>query len=84
NTRRGWCDIVADILSSAKEGERVTEIMYRTKLSYPHMKEYLKLLEDSGLLNYSNDSSTYKTTKTGLLVLKRYKEFRDLVFSDGR
>ncbi len=48
------------------------------------MKEYLKLLEDSGLLNYSNDSSTYKTTKTGLLVLKRYKEFRDLVFSDGR
>ena len=79
--RRGWCDIVADILTSAKNGERVTEIMYQTKLSYPHMKAYLGLLDGAGLLKH--EKSVYRTTESGLLCLKHYADFRGLVFADS-
>jgi predicted transcriptional regulator len=77
--RRGWCDIVADILTSAKDGERVTEIMYQTKLSYPHMKDYLKLLNSAGLIKH--DKTIYRTTESGLRCLKHYSDFRSLVFA---
>ncbi|MGI0020039.1 MAG: winged helix-turn-helix domain-containing protein [Nitrososphaera sp.] len=78
--RRGWCDIVADILTSAKGGERVTEIMYQTKLSYPHM-DYPLLLDGAGLLK--REKSVYQTTESGLLCLKHYADFRSLVFADS-
>lgn len=77
--RRGWCDIVADILVSTKDGTKITEIMYSTKLSYMHMQEYLKLLKDAGLLKYEKATKTYVTTKSGAKFLSSYDEITGLI-----
>lgn len=77
--RRGWCDIVADILVSTKDGTKITEIMYSTKLSYMHMQEYLKLLKDAGLLKYEKATKTYVTTKSGTKFLSSYNEITGLI-----
>ncbi len=82
--RRGWCDIVADILVSARDGTRITDIMYSTKLSYMHMQEYLKLLKNAGLLKYEKGSKTYMTTKSGDRFLSSYKEITGLVYPAGK
>lgn len=79
--RRGWCDIVADILVSTKDGTKITEIMYSTKLSYMHMQEYLKLLKDAGLLKYEKATKTYVTTKSGAKFLSSYHEITGLISS---
>lgn len=78
--RRGWCDIVADILVTTRDGMRITDIMYSTKLSYMHMQEYLKLLRNAGLLKYEKASKTYTTTKSGDRFLSSYKEITSLVY----
>ena len=82
-TKRGWVDIVADILVSTKNGENITDIMYQTRLSYPHMKEYLNLLQEAGLLAYAEDTRMYQTTKKGLVCLKSYGDIRQMVFPKG-
>jgi predicted transcriptional regulator len=80
--KRGWVDIIADILVSAKNGENITDIMYQTRLSYPHMKEYLDLLEEAGLLDYDKRRKMYMTTRKGFSCLKSYGDIKQLVFSN--
>jgi predicted transcriptional regulator len=82
--RRGWCDIVADILVTTKGGTKITDIMYSTKLSYMHMQEYLKLLKGAGLLKYEKSSRTYVTTKSGDKFLSSYKEITGLISPAGK
>jgi len=79
--KRGWVDIIADILVSAKNGENITDIMYQTRLSYPHMKAYLDLLQEADLLTYIEDTKTFKTTKKGFNCLKTYSSIRQMVFT---
>ena len=79
--KRGWVDIIADILVSTKNGENITDIMYQTRLSYPHMKAYLDLLQEAGLLTYVEDTKIFKTTKKGLNCLKSYSDIRQMVFT---
>lgn len=79
--RRGWYHIVANILISAKNGEKVIEIMYQTQLYYPHMKDYLKLLDKAGPLRH--EKTLYRTTDSGLLCLKHYADFQNLIYTDS-
>jgi predicted transcriptional regulator len=43
--------------------------MYKAFLSYAQLKEYLTVLEESGLLAYDKGEQLYKTTQKGLHFL---------------
>lgn len=79
--KRAWADIITDILLSTKDGENITDVMYKSRLSYGRLKEYLKLLVDNGLLDYDKKSrGRYTTTKKGIEYLATYKRVRSFVF----
>lgn len=67
---RSRTDIVTNILESAINGSTKTRIMYEAYMSFAQMKEYLAVLQESGLLEFDAESKTYKTTKKGLEFLK--------------
>ena len=50
NRRRDRHEIVAEILNHAKGGKIKTHIMYKAKLSYAQINEYLRLLVEKGFL----------------------------------
>jgi predicted transcriptional regulator len=62
------------MLEIAQGGAIKTRIMYRAFLSFPQLKEYLELLTDSGLLEYSEEEREYRTSEKGRYFLKLYKE----------
>jgi predicted transcriptional regulator len=77
--KRAWVDIIADMLTIAKDGENITDIMYRTRLSYSHLKEYIELLTANGLLQYDKKSKLYTTTRKGVEYLVMYKRVKSFV-----
>ena len=50
NKRRDRHEIVAEILETARGGAIKTHIMYKAKLSYAQLNEYLPLLVEKGFL----------------------------------
>jgi len=71
---RSRTDIVANMLQVAQGGAIKTRIMYRAFLSFPQLNEYLELLTDSGLLEYSEGERKYHTSEKGRYFLKMYKD----------
>jgi predicted transcriptional regulator len=76
---RSTNDISSIILESAIGG-RLTKckIMYNAFLSYAQLKEYLKTLQENGLLEYQETKGTYLTTDKGLNFLKIYNKMDKL------
>jgi predicted transcriptional regulator len=73
-------EIIAEILKIANGGNATrTKIMYNAFLSYFQLKEYLPMLIERGLLSYNADTSTYKTTEKGLMLLETYDLLVDLM-----
>ena len=64
--RRDRHDIVAEILETARGGAIKTHIMYKAKLSYAQVSEYVPLLIDKGLL----ENCTVKKHRQMKLLLK--------------
>ena len=70
--RRDRHDIAVEILRTAVEGKIKTHIMYKAKLSYAQLNEYLPLLIEKGFLENTSIrhkrtlKRVYKTTKKGL------------------
>ena len=56
-----------------------TKIMYAAFLSYGQLKEYLSVLIENNLIEYSNGTQTFKTTEKGLNYLKTYREIGELL-----
>lgn len=81
---RSRTDIVADILHITQDGAIKTRIMYRAFLSFPQLKEYLELLTDSGLLEYSEEDRQYRTTEKGRHFLKMYDEVGQAITPKAR
>jgi len=77
--RRDRHEIVAEILTIAIGGMIKTHIMYRAKLSYSQINDYLPLLVDKGLLENTNvlrmgqRTKIYKTTQKGLEFIESLK-----------
>ena len=78
---RSRTDIVAMILQSAHNGVTKTKIMYKAYLSYTQLKEYLSLLEESGMIVYEDGTQVYKITEKGRKFLKLSIEIDDMVSS---
>lgn len=95
--RRGWVDIIAEILintGGGNGGRGATDIMYRTKLSYVHMKQYLKMMVENGLLVYDTkkdggdgsggaERGIYRMTDRGFKYLQQYTRIKVLAFPYG-
>ena len=70
--RRDRHDIVAEILKTAVNGRIKTHIMYRAKLSYSQVNEYLPMLVSKGFLENTktaygkHTTAVYRTTVRGL------------------
>jgi len=69
--RRDRHDIVAEILKTARDGEKKTCIMYKARLSHSQLKYYLSLLDQSGLI--MNDDGVYRTTPKGLVFIREFE-----------
>jgi predicted transcriptional regulator len=67
------------ILDSVTVGTTKTKIMYKAYLSYTQLKEYLSLLEESGMIVYENGTQIYKITDKGRKFLKLSIEIDDMV-----
>ena len=53
--------------------------MYAAFLSYAQLKEYLSVLIDNNLIEYSDGTQTFKTTEKGLNYIKMYREIGELL-----
>jgi predicted transcriptional regulator len=76
---RSRTEIVSNILDAANGGGATkTKIMYVAFLSYAQLKEYLSLLIENNLIEYSNGTQ-FKTTEKGLNYIKMYREIGELL-----
>ncbi|UCE15471.1 MAG: hypothetical protein JSV12_06230, partial [Candidatus Bathyarchaeota archaeon] len=64
--KRDRLEIIAEILSVAKSGEKKTHIMYQCNLSHCQTKRFLTYLLETGFLRIGN---SYHTTEKGLQFL---------------
>lgn len=78
---RSRTEIISMILDSVTVGTTKTKIMYKAYLSYTQLKEYLSLLEESGMVEYQNGTQIYKITEKGRKFLKLSIEIDDMVSS---
>jgi predicted transcriptional regulator len=68
---RSRSEIIAAILESANGNRaRITEIQFKTYLSYNLLKDYLKMLLESDLLEYIEGERSFKTTYKGMHYLQ--------------
>ena len=84
NRRRDRHEIVADILNYATRGKIKTHIMYRAKLAYSQLIEYLPLLVEKGFLegmtvkHGKQLTVMYKTTKKGIEFINHLESLNKL------
>lgn len=72
--RRSRYDIIAEILSVAGGGARVTRIMHRSNLDFRQKERYLGRLLGAGLIRVrTNSPLVYETTELGARWLESYK-----------
>ena len=76
---RSRTEIVATMLEAANEKATKTKIMYVAFLSYQQLKEYLSVLIENNLIEYIEETQTYKTTEKGLNYLKMNNEIGELL-----
>ena len=77
---RSRTEILGNILDATNGGGTTkTKIMYAAFLSYAQLKEYLSILIDNNLIEYSDGTQTFKTTEKGLNCLKMYREIGEFL-----
>jgi predicted transcriptional regulator len=76
---RGRTEMLVAMLEVAKGKVTKTKIMYSAFLSYAQLKEYLSILIDKNLIEYSNGTQTFKTTEKGLNCLQMYREIGEFL-----
>ncbi|HKZ95052.1 MAG TPA: winged helix-turn-helix domain-containing protein [Candidatus Bathyarchaeia archaeon] len=82
--RRDRHDIVVEILKTAVEGRIKTHIMYKAKLSYAQLNEYLPMLIERGFLENTSIrhkrvlKRVYKTTEKGQRFLENFDSIKKL------
>jgi predicted transcriptional regulator len=51
-------------------GATKTKSMYSAFISFNQLKEYLSLLAENGLIQYEEETHTFRTTEKGVQILK--------------
>ena len=84
NKRRDRHEIVSEILNYARRGKIKTHIMYKAKLSYAQISEYLPLLVEKGFVQNITVKqrrrivTMYRTTEKGIEFLNRLESMNKL------
>lgn len=82
---RSRTDIMTQILECVSEGGSTrTKIMFKAFLSYAQVKEYMKFLQEKGLVEYEEGNSLYRITDRGFDFLRKWEEIRSLVSVNER
>jgi predicted transcriptional regulator len=77
--RRSRSEIISSILDVTNGNRaRITEIQFKTYLSYNLVKEYLLYLLKSGLIEYIEGERSFKTTPKGMQALEVYNKMDEL------
>jgi predicted transcriptional regulator len=79
---RSRLEIISLILDIATQNEGVNQkkILYRTYLSYEHLKKYLSLLQENELIKcHEHEGRVYRTTEKGLRFLNLYSRLNEVV-----
>jgi predicted transcriptional regulator len=78
---RSRAEIVCNILDATNGGATKTKIMCAAFLSYGQLNEYLSVLIENNLLEYRDETQTFKTTEKGLnyIYIKMYSEIGELL-----
>ena len=82
--RRDRHDIIIEILKTAVEGRIKTHIMYKAKLSYAQLNEYLPTLVQNGFLENTTikgkryHKKVFKTTSKGLRLIENFETMNRL------
>lgn len=77
--RRHKHQIVAELLEVAKDGRNKTCLMYKARLSFSQLNDYLELLLNDGLLECvpvkknRKGREIYRSTDKGIRYLKAYR-----------
>jgi predicted transcriptional regulator len=66
--RRARHDIIMEILKTARGGEKKTQIMYKARLSFSQLEQYLNALKNGGFI--TEESGVWRTTQKGLHVIE--------------
>lgn len=77
---RSRSEIISSILEVTNGNRaRITEIQFKTYLSYNILKEYLVNLLQSDLIEYVERERTFKTTPKGMQALQTYNKMDELL-----
>jgi len=82
--RRDRHEIIAEILKTASTGKIKTHIMYRAKLSYSQITEYLPVLVEKGFLENlqvarsGQQAIIFRTTSKGLQFVENLESLNKL------
>jgi len=83
---RSRSEIVRSILEAANaqgavEGEggaSRTRLMYKSYLSFNQLKEYLRMLQENGVIDYEEGKRCYKTTEKGIRLLQLHNKMEEI------
>jgi predicted transcriptional regulator len=77
---RSRSEIISAILEVTNGNRaRITEIQFKTYLSYNILKEYLVHLLENDLIEYIEGERTFKTTPKGMQALQVYNKMEELL-----
>ena len=82
--RRDRHDIIVEILKTAINGKVKTHIMYKARLSYAQLNEYLPRLVEKGFLENQTIKKrnllkkVFKTTSKGIKLLENFENMNNL------
>jgi predicted transcriptional regulator len=77
---RSRSEIISSILEVTNGNRaRITEIQFKTYMSYNLLKEYLVHLLQCDLLEYMEGERTFKTTPKGMQALQTYNKMDELL-----
>jgi len=82
--RRDTFRIIANILSVAMAGARITEIVYRANLNFKECRRYLRFLQAKGLISTDKNSkgkTYFILTDKGRRFLELYQDIMKLFSS---
>jgi predicted transcriptional regulator len=87
--RRDRHEIIVEILKTAVTGTVKTHIMYKARLSYAQLKEYLPRLVEKGFLENNTikrkrrEKKIFKTTPKGIKLLENFESINNLWLPDN-
>jgi predicted transcriptional regulator len=77
---RSRSEIYRSILETvnANEGTNRTKLMYKSYLSFSQLKEYLRTLQENGLIDYEVGMRCYRITEKGIRLLELQNKMEEI------